>query len=117
MKDKTEEVADDGWQLKDGIRQTKQLVKILVNFTLLLKVDTSWNNFFFKSLSVPTKPELINENFIKHLHIYDGRWAINSNKSDNLMRFYIRPSESQTCFDLRRNGRFMHELKKNILST
>lgn len=73
MKDKTEEVADDGWQLKDGIRQTKQLVKILVNFTLLFKVDTSSNNFFFKNLSVPTKPELINENFIKHLNIYDGR--------------------------------------------
>lgn len=31
----------------------------------------------------------MNENFINQLNIYDGRWAINSNKSDNLMRFYI----------------------------
>lgn len=69
------------------------------------------------SSSTSTKPELMNEDFINHQNIYGGRWAINSNRLDNLMRFYFQADETETCFDLRRNGRFMHELTKNILST
>lgn len=61
MKDKTKEAADDGWQLKDAIRQTKTTTHRKM---ILL---------FLKNLFVSTKPELMNENFINHLNIYDGR--------------------------------------------